>query len=174
MNAVKKFAEAVNKVNDTMIYVVAVGIFLTGVVVVYSIFMRFLFSKPPIWSFDLTSLLSASTAILAGGWCLKIGGHVRVDIFWEKLSVKNRTLLDMFTSIFMFSVAVVLVWKGGAQVLRYFDMGSVASSGLNIHLWLKWLIMPIGGILILLQGIVNFIDDLCVFTTGKKLLAEEV
>jgi C4-dicarboxylate transporter DctQ subunit len=112
-------------------------------------------------------------AVLGGGYTLLKGAHVKVDIFYEKLSFKTQSLIDVFTSVLLFLIVIVLIWKGWEQVIHNYKLGVLANTGLNIFVWIKWTMVPLGGLLLGLQALVNLINDIFIVVKGEKLWGEE-
>lgn len=112
----KTFIKTVNTINRTMMWIVGSIILFMGLALFYAVVMRYFFDQPQIWSFDLVSWFTGMAAFLGGGYALLKGAHVKVDVFYEKFSLKTQSLMDVFTSVFLFLIVIVLVWKGWEQV----------------------------------------------------------
>jgi len=165
----KGILKGIQRLNETIMWITGTIIFIMAILLFYAIIMRYFFEKPPAWSFDLTGWFTGLSAFLAGGYALAQGAHVRVDIFYERFSLRIRSFIDALTSVFMFLIVFVLIWKGMEQVLANYETNAMASTGLNVPIWLKWVMVPIGGILLGLQGIVHLIKDIYAVITGKTL-----
>ncbi|WP_085993057.1 TRAP transporter small permease subunit [Oceanobacillus senegalensis] len=160
----------INKINESMMWVVGAIVLIMGILLTYSVVMRYFFNNPPVWSFDLTGWFTGIAAFLGGGYALLYGAHVRVDIFYEKFPLKIQSVINIFSSIFVFLIVIVFIWKGMEQVINNYQTGAIASTGLSIYLWIKWVMMPIGGILLGLQAIANLIKDIYRIIKGEELI----
>lgn len=156
-----------------MAWIVGILVLIMGLALFYSVVMRYIFNNPPIWSSDLVTWFTGISAFLAGGYVLSKHGHVKVEIFYDKFSAKTKSIINIITSSFMFVIVFILIWKGGEQVVYYYKLKAVASSGLNVYIWLKWLMVPIGAFLLGLQGIAHLINDVHVLIKGESLIEEE-
>jgi C4-dicarboxylate transporter, DctQ subunit len=159
----------IKKINGGIMWITGSIILIMAILLFYAIIMRYFLHKPPSWSFDLTGWFTGLSAFLAGGYALANGAHVRVDIFYEKFSLRTRSLIDAITSVFLFLIVTVLIWKGMEQVLYNYETNAVASTGLNVPIWLKWLMVPLGGVLLGIQALINLIKDIYTVVTGKSL-----
>lgn len=168
------FKKIVTNINKGMMIVIGTLILFMAITLFYSVVMRYLFNKPLIWSFDLTEWFTGMSAFLGGGYALLRGSHVKVDIFYEKFPLRIRSFIDICTSVFLFLIVAVLIWKGSEQVVQNFQMGAVASSGLNIAVWIKWVMVPVGGLLLGLQALIKLVDDIVTTVTGKTPDEEEL
>ncbi len=155
-----------------MFWVTGFMIVFLSFLVFYDVIARYFFSSPSRWGFDLSTWLTGMAAFLAGGYVLFLNEHVRVDIFYSEFSDRVKSIIDIFTAVFIFLIVIALVWTGGARVLSYYESGAISSTGLSVYLWVKWLMLPVGGLLLGLQALVNLINDIYTAITGKKLSKE--
>ena len=56
------------------------------------VFLRYVFNRPILGSFEVTELLMVSVAGLSLAWCTLKSGHIRVDIIINMFSKKTRYL----------------------------------------------------------------------------------
>ncbi len=161
------FEKIVGAVNQSMMWVCGIALAFMGFLVTADIVLRSL--KMPIqWAFELTTWLSASIALLGGGYALFKGGHVKIDIFYLKFSRRTRAILDVLTSFFFFLLCAVLVGKG--SITAYESFLSKATTGLQLNppMFIPQLLVPLGGVLIGLQGVVIFVRNLKLALTGQE------
>ncbi len=170
----KLFMKSVNNINKSMMWVVGVTILFMGLALFYAVVMRYFFNTPQSWAFDLLGWLTGISALLSGGYATLQRAHVRVDIFYDKFSDRKKSVIDILTSFLWIIMSIILMWKGWEQVAHYYNLQVIASSGLKVYLWIKWLMVPIGGVLLFLQGIVDLINDISTVLTGKKYYEEEI
>ena len=168
----KTIIRVINKINQSMMWIVGTLLLIMGVLLTYAVVMRYFFNSPPIWSYDLTGWFTGMAAFLGGGYALLQGSHVRVDIFYEKFSLKIRSLINIASSLFILLIVTVFIWNGIDQVFNNYQSGAIANTGLNIYIWIKWLMVPIGSLMLGLQAIVNLINDIYIIVNGEKLLQE--
>ena len=56
--------------------------------------------------------------LLGGGYSMITDDHVRMDLFYGKLSTKGKAKMDIFTSIFLIFFLVILLY-GSISSLQY-------------------------------------------------------
>ncbi|WP_102348825.1 TRAP transporter small permease subunit [Bacillus sp. Marseille-P3661] len=168
----KKIVRAINAINNTMGIIAGVLLVLLSLVVFYDIISRYFFNSPTLYAFDLSTWLSGIAAFITGGYALLHNEHIRVDIFYERYPEKVKSIVEIISGILILMIAWTFFWYGGDRVLQLLAAGSVASTGLNIPLWIKWVILPIGGLLLGLQGLINLVKDIYHVCTGKRLWEE--
>ena len=145
---------------------------VVSILLFVDVLLRYVFKSATAWAFDLATWSTGIVGFLLGGYALAGGHHVRVDLF---LSGFRRSLkvLYLIGALFLFMMVAALLWLGIDYVVRYYQMGAMSTGGLNLPLWVKWLIVPAGALLIGLQGLVKLCDDVHVLLTGERLYRYE-
>jgi TRAP-type mannitol/chloroaromatic compound transport system permease small subunit len=113
--------------------------------------------------------LHATVFMLGAAYTLKQGAHVRVDIFYRKLSPTARAWIDLCGVLFLLlPVCVFLFWVSGDYVASAWSYreGSREAGGLPWVYVLKTVI-PLMAALLILQGV----SQLC--RSLAQLLGEE-
>jgi TRAP-type mannitol/chloroaromatic compound transport system permease small subunit len=136
----------------------------------YEVVVRYFFGRPTTWSLELNTYLLCYYCMLGGGFTLLRDGHVSVDIVYGRFSTKTKAILSCVTSIFFFMFAVVLLWTGVDLAYDAFRYQETSGSILDWPLFPSKVLVPVGAALLLLQGIVKFINDLVTAITGKPLV----
>ena len=73
------------------------------VLLIFSIvILRYGFNLGWIWLQESVTYLHVAIFTIAAAWTLQLDGHVRVDIFYTKMTAKRRALTDLIgTLIFL-------------------------------------------------------------------------
>lgn len=139
--------------------------------VFYEVVARRVFNNPSIWSWDVAFHFNTILIILAGGYLIIYGAHIRVDIFYAKFSQRGQRLVDIVLSPFLFLGYGALVWAGLPEMAHAFQIKETLPTTFEPQVWgLKALII-IGVLLLLLQGVAQIATDLRAVITGKYLKA---
>ncbi|WP_174733344.1 TRAP transporter small permease subunit [Mesobacillus harenae] len=165
--------DVITKINKSMVWIIGTLVFLMCVMLTVDVLLRYLFNSPTAWAFELATWGTGIIGFMLGGYALAIGQHVRVDVFFERLTIRQQSMVEMISSFFLFLMAISLIWLGFDYVTHYYNIGAIATGGMEMPLWIKWLIVPLGGLLIALQGIVKLINDLYIIFTGEKIYETE-
>ena len=81
-------------------------VILTFVIVV----LRYAFDLGWIWMQESVVWMHAAVFMLAAAYTLKRDDHVRVDIFYRKMSVRRKALVDVLgTLLFLLPVSIFLI-----------------------------------------------------------------
>ncbi|MBW2007650.1 MAG: TRAP transporter small permease subunit [Deltaproteobacteria bacterium] len=134
--------------------------------IAYEVTARYVFNSPTKWVTELNIYMLCAYVLLSGGFALLEGQHVRVDLFWLRLSDKRKALADLFTSVLFFAFAVALVWKGAEMTLRSFTGGTTSPEAMAWPLYPSQAMVPIGGFLLGIQGLAKFWRDLRIVRKG--------
>lgn len=120
---------------------------------------RYLFGAGSIWATEMVMYLHAAVFMLAAAWTLRLGGHVRVDVFYAGASPRTRALIDLFGALlFLLPFMAVLLWLSVPYAARSWAIleHSQEASGLPLVFVLKSVI-PLFAVLMALQGIAQAI-----------------
>jgi len=129
-------------------------------IVTLDVILRYIFNHPLIWSWDITIQLLCALVILSGGWTHLKEGHVRVDVFWARLSSKKKAILNLMVFPLFFVGIGVLLWQSSTAALYSIQTKERYSSYIAPPIYPLKIIIVLGIFLLLLQGIVNSIRNL--------------
>ena len=69
-------------------------------IVCYEVFMRYVFHRPTVWASEAIVICCSFLYVLGAAWALQENRHVKIDILWEKLNPRNRSIIDSITFLF--------------------------------------------------------------------------
>lgn len=117
--------------------------------------MRYGFNFGRIAIQESITYMHALVFMLAGAYTLKHNEHVRVDIFYQDMSSRNKAKVDFFGTLFLLlPFAIFIIWVSFNYVSNSWKLleGSREAGGLPLVYLLKTLI-PLMAILLFLQAI---------------------
>ena len=136
--------------------------------VFHEVVVRYLFDKPTLYSVELSEYLLILLAFIAAGWVLQEDKHVRMHSFVNLLPLRIQHLLTCLTSSIVLLFCGVLVWQGTKASWIAFHGGYHSSSLLNTPMWLPYLVIPLGALLLGLQLVVHIQGHFSSFLAEKK------
>lgn len=173
MKGLSKLSRAlgvVDKANEVIAKAFSWGMLLLVVTMTYEVVSRYGFSRPTIWSYDVSYFLSSLVIMMGMAYTLRIKGHVNIDIFYCRCSPRVKAILDVFFALLLFFP----LWFLMSRVMFTHVQFSWAMKEKSwVGTWLP-IIYPfktwvtIGVIMLLLQGTAEFIRDLYVAITGGE------
>src|SRR4030043_2191411 len=108
-----KFVQTIDWVNEQTGKAVSYLLLLLVGVILYEIFVRYLLNSPTIWAYETSQMIFGAYVILLGGYVLKRGGHVNVDIVFSRFQPRTRAVINLFTWLLFFYFCGMLFLKGG-------------------------------------------------------------
>lgn len=143
------------------------------IIVAIEVFMRYVINQPTIWAWDVNIQIFSAITFFSGGYALLEKGHVNVDVFTFRMAPRKRAIIDLITSFFFFFGMIVLCWKGW----EIFQMSWGAKEHMPTiwappYYWMK-LFVPVGSLLLLLQGVSEFLKNLNTVFSGNSYEKEE-
>lgn len=139
------------RVGQLVAWLVLAMVFITFLVVV----LRYGFNFGRISLQESITYLHAFVFMLAGAFTLKHNEHVRVDIFYQDMSQRNKAKVDLFGTLFLLlPFAAFILWVSFDYVSNSWKLleSSREAGGLPFVYILKTLI-PLMAVLLCLQGI---------------------
>ena len=125
----------------------------------YEVFVRYVLSAPTTWAFDFSYITYGALFLMAGAYTLSRGGHVRADVVYRlwKPSTQARVDLVLYIIFFLPAVAAFIYsgWNYASMSIRFREVSIFSPAGVPVFP-LKTLV-PITGVLLLLQGIAEII-----------------
>ncbi len=139
------------------------------VAIMYEISMRYILKLPTLWASEVIVYGSGLTYVLGAAWALKEGRHVKIDLIYDRLSPRQRALMDSFTYLFFVLYLAVLIWASYKFAYKSAMLGETSGSAWDPIVYPIKAAIPLGALLLLLQGTAKFIRDLHFAIKGRPL-----
>ncbi|HEY1225835.1 MAG TPA: TRAP transporter small permease subunit [Ramlibacter sp.] len=102
--------------------------------------------------------LFAAAFLLAAGYTLLHGEHVKIDVVYGRLSRKAQNRIDIFGFlVFLLPMCAAVLWFGTPFFLQGLRSGEMSSNAGGLIRWPVYLMMPVGFALLTLQGVSELI-----------------
>jgi TRAP-type mannitol/chloroaromatic compound transport system permease small subunit len=164
----KRFLKTIDRISEQSGKAVSFLIIFLVVVVLFEIFVRYLFNSPTIWAHEIAQMIYGAYVILLGAYVLQRGGHVNVEILYGRFRPRTKAVIDLFTWLLFFYFCGLLLWKGGDMAWDSFLVRETEPTSFAPPVYPIKMMIPLGALLILLQGLAKFIRDLTLAITGKE------
>jgi len=97
--------------------------------------------------------LFAAAFLIAAGYTLLNGEHVKIDVLYGRLSKRAQMWIDIVGfAFFLTPMCLVVLIFGVPFFLQGFQSGEMSSNAGGLVRWPVYLMMPLGFALLLLQG----------------------
>ena len=111
--------------------------------------------------------------LLAAGYTLKHNGHVRIDIFYNRLGPRGQAWIDLVGGLlFLLPMAGLLAWLAWPMFLDAWLTHEMSPDAGGLLRWPVKLLLPLGFALLALQGVAVVIKRLGVLS-GQLVLPRE-
>lgn len=134
-------------------------LFAMAAILLYSTFSRVVLGAPVNWVMEMSQFLLSAYYLLGGAYSMQLGSHVRMDLFYGRLSARKRAVTDAFTILFVLFYLGVLFWGGLSSTEYSWTYDQVNYTAWAPPLWPIKSIMTLGIFLMLLQAISTFFKD---------------
>lgn len=103
--------------------------------------------------------------LLAAGYTLKHNGHVRIDIFYNRLGPRGQAWIDLAGGLFfLLPMAVLLAWLSWPIFLDAWKTHEMSPDAGGLVRWPVKFLLPAGFALLALQGVAEIIKRIGVLT----------
>lgn len=175
-----KLERGINRLMDWVGVVAAVLLILLVVVITFNVSNRYILNigNVGVGAEELAWHFYAACFLLGIPYALRSGSHVRVDLIFENLPLKTRSIIDLVGSlIFLIPLCLVTIWSGWNFTQEAWGLGSrpdelgalikqIATVGVGeksqdpgglLNRWLIKGVIPLSFFLLLLAAISFFI-----------------
>ncbi|THC45362.1 TRAP transporter small permease subunit [Massilia sp. Mn16-1_5] len=137
--------------------------------VTWEVFARYALNTPNPWAFDLMIMLYGAAFMMAGAYTLAKNGHVRGDVLYSFFPPRLQAGLDLLLYVVFFIPGVIaLVWAGttyAAESLAIREHSTLTANGPPLYPFK--MVIPLAGILLLLQGCVEIVRCVACLRQGE-------
>ena len=159
---------AIDTLNHRVGFIVSYVVLIVLGITLIEVIARFVFNYPTLWAHETVAYFYGFYIIIGGGYVLLHKAHIRVDVFWSRLSPRRRAIIDLVTCGFAFLFLGVLFWFSIKFAWASIQVLEHSVSPFSPPLYPLKVCLVIGVFLILLQLIVKTIRDLHLAISGVE------
>jgi TRAP-type mannitol/chloroaromatic compound transport system permease small subunit len=136
--------------------------------VVVEVFKRYVLNAPTAWIFDASNMMYGTLFMMCGAYTLSQDGHVRGDFFYGSAAPRTQASLDLVLYLLFFLPGVVaLTWAGWGYANDSWLIREHTFNADPLPLYPFKAIIPIAGLIVLLQGIAEIVRCVVCLNTGE-------
>lgn len=163
-----------NRFGDLLGWLASILFIMLLTNVTYDVVMRYVFNDVSIAFQEMEWHLFSSVFLLGVPFAIKAGGHVRVDVFYERLSHKAQAIIDICgTLVFMLPFCLLVAWYGVDFAKESYALGETSGDPGGLpYRWiikamipLSFLFMAISGMGLLLHSINKIVNPHLIYET---------
>lgn len=158
MQALLKLSRAIDRLNDFVGRWIIWAILASTVISGVNAAVRKAFNTSSNAYLEVQWYLFAAAFLLAAGYTLLQGEHVKIDVVYSRFSRRNQNWIDIFGfALFLLPMCAVILWLGTPFFLQGWRSGEMSSNAGGLIRWPVYLMIPIGFALLFLQGVSELI-----------------
>jgi TRAP-type mannitol/chloroaromatic compound transport system permease small subunit len=176
MQALLKLSKAIDWLNTQVGKYVIWLILASTVISGLNAVVRKAFSYSSNAYLEVQWYLFAAAFLLAAGYTLLNGEHVKIDVISSRFSKRKQIWIDLIGfTFFLAPMCLTILWYGIPFFLNGWRSGEMSSNSGGLIRWPVYLMIPLGFSLLLLQGVsewikrVAFLMGLIDDPTAKKI-----
>jgi TRAP-type mannitol/chloroaromatic compound transport system permease small subunit len=157
-----RFTSRIDAINTRIAEFVAWWAVISVFVYYYEVMARYIFNSPTNWVHESMFLMFGMQYMLCGAFAYKEDQHVRVDVFYAQLSKRGKAIADIVTSVFFFIFMITMLITGYRFAADAVSVGEHSFTEWGVQYWPVKLMIPIGALLLTLQGISKLVKDIVI------------
>lgn len=143
-------------------------LFVMGAVLLYAVFSRLVIGMPVNWAMEMSQFLLVSYYLLGGAYSMQLDAHVRMDLFYGRLTPRRRAATDALTILFVIFYLGVLLYGGVSSTEYAWSYNQKNYTAWAPPMWPIKAVMTVGVFLMLLQAVSSLIKDIAA-ARGKPI-----
>ena len=152
------FADAVDRLTEWIGQWLKWLVLFSSLISAFNAMMRYTIHYSSNAWLEIQWYMFGAMFLLAAGYALKHEEHVRVDVFFSKMTPKQQAWLDVFGGIlFLMPMALIIAWLSIPMVVNSIKSWEHSSDPGGLLRWPIKIVMPIGFVLVALQGLSELI-----------------
>lgn len=165
MKSLLALARAIDGVNERVGRMVGWLVLAACLVSAGNASVRYLFNASSNAWLEIQWYMFGAMFLPAAGYVLRHDGHVRVDIFYHRLSVRGRAWVDLLGGLlFLLPMAVLIGWLSWPVFMQSWTIGEMSPDPGGLVRWPVKLLVPLGFGLLALQGVAEIIKRAGILT----------
>lgn len=147
------------------------GVILVGMLllIIYEIVTRYFLLNPHGWAIEITEYMLQYICFLGTAWLLKRGGHVTLDLLYDRLNPRYQFLLKIIVSSMGVIICLILTWFTAGSTLDHFQRHELIGT-LDIPRGIILAVLPLGFFMLTVEFLRKIFDSFCVKSNRKETL----
>ena len=158
MDALLRFSRLIDSINDRFGLLANWLVLAACVISAGNAFMRYGFSLSSNAWLEIQWYLFAGMVMLGASHTLRVNEHVRVDVLYSHYGARARLWLDLLGGVlFLLPMTVIIGWLSWPLFANAWAVGEVSGNAGGLLRWPVKALVPLGFLLLTLQGLSEII-----------------
>ena len=142
--------------------------------IAWEVFSRYVLNTPHDWALDAQIQMYGTLFMLAGAYTLAKNGHVRGDVLYGFFEPRTQAWVDLVLYVLFFLPGIVaLTWAGWTFAQDSIAIRESTFSATPLPLYPFKFVIPLAGLMLLLQGLVEIVRCIQCIRDGQWPSREE-
>jgi TRAP-type mannitol/chloroaromatic compound transport system permease small subunit len=158
VHALLKLSDGIDWLNQRFGVIANVMVLFACLISAGNAASRYMFSASSNGLLEIQWYLFTGMVLLGGPYTLKMNEHVRVDLVYGSVSERTRSWIDIFGTIFfLLPMCLILTYFCWFWFVDSWNINEQSSNAGGLVRWPVKLLLPVGFVLMILQGISELI-----------------
>lgn len=158
MNGLLSLSRGIDWVNDKFAVVAIWAVLLSCLISALNAVVRYTFNYSSNGFLEIQWYLFAGTVMLGAAQVLRVNEHVRVDVLYGMYGGRGQAIVDALGILFFLLTSMsVLFYYSWPLFVKMYVSGEMSSNAGGLIRWPVMLLLPLGFVLMMLQGISEII-----------------
>lgn len=169
MSVLRGALHAIDQISRWSGWLVAAFVPVMVVALSYEVISRYFFNAPTLWAQDVAVFAFGYVGLVGGAYVMRERAHINVDLFYAQMGNRTKAAFDSVTglvALFFLGLVVVYGWR---ETYRAFDLGLRRPTDWAPLLGPFILPITIGGALLFLQTLANWIRNVYLLIVGEPI-----
>ena len=145
----------IDRFTDVTGRLIALTMLFLMLAITYEVIMRYGFNAPTVWVYEGSFMANGAAFMLACGYALYKGAHVRTDIFWENYTPRTKGIVDLVSYLLLFyPVMITFMLISIDDAVHSYDTGERSQESVwRAIVWPFRATIPLSAVLLMIQGV---------------------
>lgn len=169
MKALRRFLHAIDQLSLWSGRSVAILVPIMVLALSYEVISRYFFNAPTLWAQDTAVFVFGYIGLIGGAYVMRERAHINVDLFYSKMRPRTKALCDSLTGMIALFFLTLVVIYGWRETMHAYNANQHRPTDWAPPLAPFILAIALGGLLLLLQTLAQWIRNLHLLITGTPL-----
>lgn len=155
----KKLADVIQMILQKVCEVVAYLPIVIFLIITFEVVSRYFFGSPTSWAWVITQHLFLVVCLFGGVYAFIKKSHIKIEMLHDSFPPVLKMFSKLLTLALFLVFAGVFVWKGWYMAQVSISGGEIARGAFALPIYPFKALMPLVGLLFLIQGIISILRD---------------
>ncbi len=173
MQSLLRLSKGIDGFNEKIGWIADWMVLLSCSVSALNAIVRYAFNYSSNAYLEIQWYMFGAMVFLGASYTLKMNEHVRVDIIYSSISDRARLWVDLFGFVvFMLPITIFFAWLSWPLFWMAFKSSEMSSNAGGLMTWPAKVLIPLGFILLTIQGVSELIKRIAALRGEYELEAK--